>query len=151
MEERIQSDVLLYFWNKHPDTRRCLFHLPNGGNRNPFEGARLTGMGVVKGAQDVFFLWSSKLHIIEFKTPEGYCSPEQKVAHSAHKRQGFDTYIVRTVEEGIELITAMYLNQPLNNFDHLLSPYSNANLYQQLLEEARQSRLRNASKKRRSA
>ena len=47
-----ESTALWNWAQMFPVLREHLYHIPNGGNRNPREGARMKGMGVRAGVHD---------------------------------------------------------------------------------------------------
>lgn len=69
-------------WKVHPAKRPGVigWHVPNGGNRNAFEGKRLKQSGVLAGIPDWCMLWG-RLHCLEFKKPGGVLSPVQIALH----------------------------------------------------------------------
>src|SRR5690606_21721362 len=115
-EERMQSEITQHFHNTRPETRRCIWHVPNGGSKSASEGNRFKAMGLIPGIQDIHVFWSGRLHVIELKTQTGTVSPDQKAVHAAHAVQGLYTYLVRSIDDAISLITAIIDNQPLHEF-----------------------------------
>lgn len=140
-EDRIQSDVMMHFHNNRPETRKCMWHVPNGGARNSIEGNRFKAMGVVAGIQDVHLIWKGKYHVIEFKTADGTVSPEQKEVHAVHAYHGFMTYIVRSAQEGIELISDILDGSSLESHTSKISPYADPEKVELYREEARRYRM----------
>ena len=104
-EIQIQAECFQYAWNEYPTTRRCLFHVPNGGSRNKIEGMQLKASGVVAGVPDFVLLWKGKAYGFELKTPTGTVSDAQAAVHFAWRGQGVDVFVVRSVEEFKNLFT----------------------------------------------
>ena len=84
------------------------FAIPNGGYRTPRTGATLKREGVRAGVPDVFVaipkppyagLW------LEFKTPTGKASPAQRQYLHILKAVGYQTAIVRGLDEAIGIAT----------------------------------------------
>lgn len=104
-EIKLQANVVRWAWNNHPQTRKLLFHVPNGGSRNKAEAMQLKSSGVIAGVPDLLFVWAGKLHAFECKTLTGTVSPEQKELHALWKSQGIDVHIFRNEEEFQKLFT----------------------------------------------
>lgn len=80
-EIRIQSEFFKYIWNTYPQTRRLLFHVPNGGKRDIREAGQLKASGVIAGIPDILFIWRGKLYALEFKDAGGRLSEHQVQVH----------------------------------------------------------------------
>ena len=88
-ESAEQQGLLLWWRNKYPDL--LIFHIPNGGWRDPRTAVKLKREGVVRGVPD---LYVPKHHLwIELKTEKGKLSPEQSAMHHYLRAIG-DTVIV---------------------------------------------------------
>lgn len=98
-ETQIQAEAFQAAWNLYPETRRCIFHVPNGGSRNKIEGMQLKASGVIAGIPDVLFIWQGTIHAFEFKTEKGTISPDQSKVHKAWLSQGVKVHIVRSKDE----------------------------------------------------
>lgn len=92
-EEQLCQKAFFWFTNAFPDLRGCLFHVPNGGNRNAREGKRFKQMGVVPGVADLILLVGKKAYLLEAKKEGGRQSQKQVEWELLMKREGF-TYIV---------------------------------------------------------
>lgn len=103
-ESKIQQDAILHIWNKLPETRLCLFHVPNGMNSDARQGAKFKAQGVIAGVPDLVFVWAGKTHYIEVKTANGYLSPAQKKLHAKWSEQGVIVHVCRSSEEIIDLV-----------------------------------------------
>jgi hypothetical protein len=146
-EGRIQQDAFTLIREKYPETYGAIFHVPNGALRDGLTASVLTGQGVTPGIQDIWFIWAGKVYIIEVKDDTGIVSTEQKVVHSQHKIQGFDTYILRTTEQIIYFVKYVIEGRSLDGFKRFISPYSNTENYQIYLEQMRIERKRKAENK----
>lgn len=98
-EIQIQAQSFQWAWNEHPETRRCFFHVPNGGSRNKIEAAQLKASGVLAGVADMIFFWRGNAYAFEFKTPEGRQSEAQLNFMSSVVSQGVIYFIVRGFED----------------------------------------------------
>lgn len=98
-EIQIQAEAWQWLWNTYPATRRCCFHVPNGGSRNIIEAKQLKASGVVPGIPDILLVWRGRIYGFEFKTPIGTVSTDQTKVHQAWKEQGIEVRVIRTVEE----------------------------------------------------
>lgn len=76
-EIQLQTKIFQHFWNKYPQTRRCIFHIPNGGKRNRIEATHMKASGVVAGIPDLILAWKGKIYGIELKTKTGIHSENQ--------------------------------------------------------------------------
>ena len=88
-----------------------MFSVPNGfwvkgASRFNLQMAMvyLKDEGLQTGVPDLIFMYNSKAYGIELKTNTGTLSPKQVKVHEAWKKQGIDTFIVRSFEEFKELI-----------------------------------------------
>lgn len=103
-EAKIQQEAIMKIWNEMPETRLCLFHVPNGGIRNAQEGAKLKAQGVISGVPDLVFVWAGKTHYIEVKTQTGVLSKNQKTLHQKWMEQGVEVEVMRTSNEIVDFI-----------------------------------------------
>lgn len=103
-EKRIQAEAFQRAWNLYPQTRRLIFHVPNGGSRNKIEGMQLKAQGVVAGIPDMLFIWKGKLYAFEFKTSNGKLSQAQMKVHTTWTDHGAEPFIVRSPDEFVSLI-----------------------------------------------
>lgn len=120
-EDKIQASLFEKVWNQLPQTRRCLFSIPNGGTRNQIEAVKLRATGLVAGEPDLIFIWNGKAYGIEMKTSTGILSEKQILAHKAWKKQQTDVYIFRDSEIGFNLIKCIVENKCIKSFDKYLS------------------------------
>jgi len=91
-------------WNEMPETRLCLFHVPNGMNIDARQGAKFKAQGVISGVPDLVFVWQGKTHFIEVKTKTGVLSKNQKSLHQKWKEQGVEVEVIRTSGEIVDFI-----------------------------------------------
>jgi hypothetical protein len=112
-EDKIQSDCFLWLYNQYPNTRRLLYHIPNGGLRNPKEANKLKAMGVVPGIPDLCLAIPSGQYsalYIEMKTTSGITSEAQKQVHSILELAGNKVVIVKSFDE-FKIVVLDYLNK----------------------------------------
>jgi len=111
-ESAMQAAIFQYFWNNYPNTRRRIFHVPNGGTRNKIEAVRLRAQGVVKGIADLICLGENGFFAIELKIKgnkelgikEGVISPEQQVIHDLWRELGYRVYVCWSYNETLSVI-----------------------------------------------
>jgi hypothetical protein len=115
-EVQIQSACYQWLWNTYPTTRRCFFHVPNGGTRNRIEANQLKASGVVAGIPDCVLVWKGSAYGFEFKTATGQLSPAQKEVHYAWKGQGVQVEVIRSFEQFREVIDGI-INRPKSHID----------------------------------
>lgn len=105
-EDALQQKCYLWFHNTFPNLRGLFFAVPNGGHRDAREAKRLNLTGVVSGVSDTIFLYRSRAYFIEFKRddPKAVQSKKQEDWQELVERQGFEYFIVRTLEDFKRLI-----------------------------------------------
>lgn len=103
-EDQLQAACTQWLWNTYPQTRRCLFHIPNGGSRNAREAVKLRAMGVVAGVHDLCFIWASRVYFFELKVGKNIQSKEQLAFGLAVRNQGAICNEIRCLEEFKEYI-----------------------------------------------
>ena len=112
-ESKIQIQCKRWFDIQFKKYRKLLFAVPNGGGRSKIEAKIMKGEGVEVGVSDMILLLPSPhgYHslCIEFKTPKGRQSENQKVFQEQVEQHGNKYIIVRSVEDFIKEIKN-YLN-----------------------------------------
>ena len=103
-EDQIQADIFQYAWNHLPQTRRLLFAVPNGGNRDIREAKKLQATGVVPGIPDLIFVWKGRAYGIEVKKISGHVSANQQKVHETWAEDGAPVYVVWSAIQGIKVI-----------------------------------------------
>lgn len=147
-ELKIQTEAFQWLWHNRPETRRCLYHVANEGERSVMETQQLIAAGMVPGTQDLHFLWKGRTYLIEAKTPQGEVSPAQKCVHAAHKQQGFDTYLFRSAYSIVAFVcNVIESDRPLWH-SSFISPYCRPELLPQYIEEYQTDQRRKANKRR---
>ena len=137
LEVQIQSIAFLEIYNRFPETRGCIWHIPNGGNRDAITGNQMKSAGVVPGIQDLHMLWLGKTYFIEMKDYKGQVDIAQKYIHAQHMLHGMPTYIFRTPDELIAFVCAIVAGSDLNGFKGFISPYSDSSKIQLYADEYR--------------
>lgn len=101
-EDKIQAKIVKYL-RIHND--KCIvFHVPNGGSRNIVEAVKFKRIGVLAGVADlVVLLPDSRCVFLEVKTGAGRQSDSQKMFEKQVEKFGFEYYVVRSVEDVINL------------------------------------------------
>ncbi|MBB6126956.1 hypothetical protein [Mucilaginibacter lappiensis] len=145
-EAKIQQDAFTEIRNRLPKTYGCLFHVPNGGIRDAITATFMRGAGVVRGIQDLMFIWACKVYLIEVKTPTGHCSTDQKLIHAVHASHGFKTYLFTTSHDIISFVETVVAGGDIRLFDLFISPFSNAELVDKYKAELRAERIRKLNK-----
>lgn len=99
-EARLQSECFLWFHETFIHLRKTLFHVPNGGTRDPREAAKFKAMGVVAGVSDLIFLYNSRAYIFEFKNAngKGRLSKEQNDFISAMELQKIEVWLITDID-----------------------------------------------------
>lgn len=99
MEHRLQAACVKWFDFQYPNLKHLLFSIPNEGARSPRNGARLKAMGRRAGMPDMVYLGATSVTFVEFKTPKGRLSKEQKEMHTKLVASGFNVVVIRSLEE----------------------------------------------------
>ena len=108
-EARIQSEFfnqVPLFFPTLPD--RLLFAVPNGGSRHKIEAANMKRQGVKRGIADVILQVPKKGYAslcLEFKTPTGRQSDEQKEYQRQVEMAGSKYVVVRSVQQAIKVVS----------------------------------------------
>jgi hypothetical protein len=104
-EAKKQAECFLWLWNTHKKTRRIIYHVPNGGQRNPIEAMKFKSMGVIAGIPDLHLATAGTINkikyhslYIEMKTDSGKESDEQIKVHAALRAAGNYVVTIRTLE-----------------------------------------------------
>ena len=103
-EAPMQSALFQHYWNNHPNTRRRIFHCPNGGSRNKIEAVQLRAQGVVKGIPDLLCIGLNGFFAIELKIPGGVISSDQLEVHRVWQSQGVSVYVAWSYDEAKDII-----------------------------------------------
>ena len=97
-EDRLQVSVVQ--WLKLALPADALFYaVPNGGSRNPIEGAKLKAMGTLPGVSDLNIECNGRTYHIELKTASGRQSPAQKAFESSVHKAGNLYQLCRSLDE----------------------------------------------------
>jgi hypothetical protein len=98
-ELQMQAKCFQWAWNTFPATRRLLFHVPNGGQRNIIEAGQLKASGVVAGVPDLVLVGPGKTYGLEAKVPGGRVSDAQRTVHDAWRMAGHEVHVFWSFEE----------------------------------------------------
>jgi hypothetical protein len=114
-EEAMQAALVLWVRNEAVHEfpiLAWLFHCPNGGARNPVVAGQMVALGVRKGVPDLLLPIPAPVDnsapglAIECKSDDGRLSSEQVGWLTVLSRAGWQTHIVRSLDEGKAVITA---------------------------------------------
>lgn len=98
-EDALQQRCYMWFHNNYPQLRGLLFHVPNGGSRNPIEGKKFKAIGVVPGVADLLFMFKGVTYCLELKTEKGRQSKKQEDWQKLVEKNNFKYYIIRNLTE----------------------------------------------------
>ena len=102
-EEDLQKACVTYFELQYPQLRGLLcYNLNNSAHK--LAGAKNRAMGLIPGRSDLVLYFHGTAYMIELKTPKGRQSPVQKEWQHIIEKQGFEYFIIRSVDEFIALI-----------------------------------------------
>lgn len=105
-ESQIQAECVMWLWNTHPETRGLFFAVTNN-SEHVARAMQRKAVGLVSGVSDTIFLWECETYLIEFKTPTGRQSKNQIEWQSKVTTQGFQYFVVRSLEQFQELIKSI--------------------------------------------
>lgn len=107
-ESRIQQEIVMFFNNEYPELRGCLCY-NNNNSVGGLRGKLNKFLGVVKGRSDMVLYYKSFSVMIELKTEKGRQSDSQRAWQYLMTNQGFEYYIIRSLEEFKELIVKIVI------------------------------------------
>jgi hypothetical protein len=108
MENKLQSDCFIWFWNNYVNFRYLMYHIPNGGNRSAREGNMFKAMGVIAGIPDLCLALPKNEYgalYIEIKFGKGKQSQKQIDVANALKNAGNKVVVIYSLEEFKKEIT----------------------------------------------
>lgn len=103
IELRTQADFFIWHWNTFPN-ERGLLHANNNNSENAIKGNQNMSIGVVAGVADMEYIVNGTVIFIEWKTDIGRQSEKQKKFQVLVESQGFKYVVLRTLEEGKQLV-----------------------------------------------
>lgn len=112
LESQIQIACVRWFRYQYPKYARCLYSIPNGGNRNTITGAILKEEGALAGVADLQLAVANRFYhglYIEMKQPKGKQSKSQKEFQLTVEQQGYKYVICYSLDEFMNVIYT-YLN-----------------------------------------
>ena len=105
-EDKIQSECFVWFHNTYPQYRGLLcYNLNNSKNR--IDGARNKAKGLIAGRSDMVLYFRGTAFMLEFKTPDGYQSREQREWQNLVESHGFNYFLVRSLDEFKKLFVSL--------------------------------------------
>lgn len=107
-EQRIQQACIKWYEYSYPKLRHCL-HSNNNNAKNKTQGAIWKSMGMLAGVSDLEYNRDGKTYFIEIKTEKGRQSAYQKEFQEKITNEGFEYFIIRSLDEFIELIQSIEL------------------------------------------
>jgi hypothetical protein len=99
----MQAEFFIWHHNTFPN-ERGLLHANNNNSENAIKGNQNMSIGVVAGVADMEYIVNGTVVFIEWKTMEGRQSEKQKKFQALVESQGFRYVVLRTLEEGKQLI-----------------------------------------------
>lgn len=97
-EDQLQAECFQWAYNTHPQLRKLLFHVPNGGKRNAREANKMKAMGVTPGIPDLPLFWKGQLYGFEFKVDRNDLTQDQRDTIRRWTEQGAICYVIREKE-----------------------------------------------------
>ena len=97
-EDAIHRGILRYLRSVLP-SGWIVMHVPNGGSRNPIEGAKMKALGVVAGWPDISIYGPLGCFFMEVKSAKGRLSNCQHMILDKLKDAGFPVAVVRSLDD----------------------------------------------------
>ena len=98
-EDKLQQVCVMMFRNTYPHLRFGLFSVPNGGLRNRREAALLKTTGLTSGVSDLILVRKKPVFLELKRFKKGGQSIAQREFEAYVNSQGFDYYLIRTLED----------------------------------------------------
>lgn len=85
--------------------RDIIWHsIPNEAKRSKVEGARLKALGMLPGVADMLFVIGGRAHYLEFKTPIGRQTENQKAFQLCCEAAGVPYELVRSIDQAMAVL-----------------------------------------------
>ena len=108
-ESRIQQEIVIWFHNEFPSLRGCLCY--NNNNSTGGRRAKINKfLGIIKGRSDMVLYYKGSAYMIELKTNRGKKSKAQEEWEVLMKSQGFDYFLIRSLEAFQVLVSEIMKN-----------------------------------------
>jgi hypothetical protein len=107
-EGKLQQICFMWAWNAYPHLRGLLCYNLNN-SKNKIDGNLNKGKGLIAGRSDMVFYYKGVATMIELKTENGKQSDAQIDWEAKIKAQGFDYYIIRSLEEFQRLFNSLVI------------------------------------------
>jgi hypothetical protein len=120
-EDQIQARFFQRCWTELPETRRCLFAVPNGSTRDIREATKWKATGLIAGQPDMVLIHQGNPYGFEFKTDTGVVSTSQRTVHQAWADQKVPVYVVRCADTAFQIVQAICNSTNLSEFGRYLS------------------------------
>lgn len=112
--EKREQIAVIEFCDYYPELRDHIYHIPNGGYRNPREAANMKKMGVRSGVLDLHLplpiinrpLEAGECHglYIEMKAGKNSLTENQRMFFERAQTQGYECYECNGSREAIEVL-----------------------------------------------
>ena len=112
-EDQLQAACFKWSWNERPQTRRLIFHIPNGGKRNRIEAVKFKAIGLLPGAPDMGFIWNGITYYFELKIETGKLSPVQEKIHKIWKANNIDVIIIKSIDSFMFHVDKIMSDNPI--------------------------------------
>lgn len=106
-EHYIQKSMVDWFRIQYPKLEKNLFSVPNGTNKSKKQASYMRAEGLTPGVSDLILVYEEVVYFIEVKTPTGKMSSDQKVFKEMVVKNGFNYYLVRSLDDFRKIVTAI--------------------------------------------
>lgn len=108
-EDLLQSRIWQKAWNEFPQSRRCMWAVPNGYKLSAPQAMKARATGLLSGVWDLHLFWKGQLYLFELKVGRNNLTDNQKEWGETMIQQGATCYVVRTVDEFFDIFTRIIL------------------------------------------
>lgn len=102
-EDKLQKACVRILRYRYHHLNGCYNHSPNEGKRSEKQGASLKEMGMTSGWPDLEIMGPGGPLFVEFKTPTGRQSGNQKMVEERLTSMGYKYFVIRSLDEFIKL------------------------------------------------
>lgn len=103
-EDQFQAYCMMWYDKNYPQFRRCLFAVPNGGERPGMAARLMQATGTKRGVCDLILVNFTGVDFIELKIPGGSQSDDQREFEIMVTDRGHEYFLLWNFEQFRALI-----------------------------------------------
>jgi hypothetical protein len=119
-EDALHKAILKYLRTVLPHGW-LVMHVPNGGSRNPIEGAKMKALGVMAGWPDISIYGPGMCCFMEVKTQRGRLSNSQHAVIDRLADMGHPVAVVRSIDDARTMVKEWGL-PTRDTWEHISQP-----------------------------